>query len=259
MNRQQAPSCTGPRHTDGTGWPDCVPSYSYWPTPEQLLDYFGESGRDHPGGDDGRVLVFTGVIVDCRFDGEPTVLPDGAPITSMTWTEFLPYANSRERVESAIPARRPNYPTDTEGGTGNGASSPESSGNGRHARCGSRPHRRCHRSWPGTCSAGRQPLPSTPPTRRSTANSPWPPGSSPGPSGPTPGLVPASCSSSVPQCPRGFRSATSAGRPARHQAQQAFIAAAAAVLNGPGRRVASVKAATAIPGWFRRWAPIPRA
>jgi hypothetical protein len=77
----------------GTGWLDCVRGYSCWSTPDQLIDYFEESGRDHPGDNDGRVLVFTGVIVDCGFDGEPTVLPDGAPIESMTWTEFLTYTD----------------------------------------------------------------------------------------------------------------------------------------------------------------------
>lgn len=38
---------------DGTGWQDCVHGYSCWPTPQQLIDYFGSPAQGYPGDGDG--------------------------------------------------------------------------------------------------------------------------------------------------------------------------------------------------------------
>lgn len=73
---------------DGTGWEDCLPGYSCYLYPEDLIGYFRDPARGEPADDAGRVVVFEGRRVGTGFDGEDRAIPDRV-VEEMTWSEFV--------------------------------------------------------------------------------------------------------------------------------------------------------------------------
>jgi hypothetical protein len=93
------PACNGEggsgpcTNCDGTGWEDCLPGYSCFEHPNQLLDYFLDPHHPHLA-DSEPVIVFEGHQVGTGFDYEPTAVPDRV-VETLTWSEF------RARYEAA--------------------------------------------------------------------------------------------------------------------------------------------------------------
>ena len=73
---------------DGTGWEDCLPGYSCYDAPEDLIEYFRYPARGEPTDDAGRVVVFEGRWVGTGFDGEDLAIPERV-VEEMTWSEFV--------------------------------------------------------------------------------------------------------------------------------------------------------------------------
>ncbi|MFJ5294459.1 hypothetical protein [Streptomyces sp. NPDC088348] len=73
---------------DGTGWEDCLRGYSAFESPEQLIAYYYESGRNGMVPADEPVVVFEGWQADTGFDDEPTAVPEHV-IETLPWAEFI--------------------------------------------------------------------------------------------------------------------------------------------------------------------------
>ena len=70
----------------GTGWIDCLPGYSCFEHPNQLLDYFLDPFHPHLA-DTEPVIVFEGRQVGTGFDYEPTAIPDRI-VETIPWGDF---------------------------------------------------------------------------------------------------------------------------------------------------------------------------